>query len=98
MPTAQRRLPPPWSVEEQAAWFVVRDGTPRPAANVIPTVMRIFKRNRARSSSSLLISTRPLKLRENSVAIPEIYQKPLGARQAIAGRVKESGPARGPQS
>jgi hypothetical protein len=35
-----RRFPPPWSVEEQAAWFVVRDANRQARHGSRPTVHR----------------------------------------------------------
>jgi hypothetical protein len=50
MPLSSRRYPPPWSVEEQAAWFVVRDHSEQALAYVY------FEDELGRRSAAKLLS------------------------------------------
>jgi DNA-binding LacI/PurR family transcriptional regulator len=62
----ERRFPPPWSIEEQPACFVVRDGTGQQLAYVY------FEDERGRrSATKMLTRDEARRIAINSAKLPE---------------------------
>jgi hypothetical protein len=68
-----RHFPPPWSVEEQAACFVVRDHNGQQLAYVY------FEHEPGRRSAKLLARNEARRIALNVAKLPELLQQALAA-------------------